>query len=274
MPQAEFEDQSVFYNQGYQENTMGDFGFPDLKIVDYDEKVQGKKILNIGGGNCADVWYLAQTNELRAVDASEVGMQQAAEHGIQAQKVDVSTRLPFEDQIFDVVILKDILEHIYNPIELLEEAKRVLKNEGYIIISLPNHFYLPFRLRILVGGNLIWKSLMHNHKPYFEEWNYMHIRFFTWKGVKKLLKKTNLKIDKPYWDFGTLAHYSDPFMYEYAFKANHKTITTRQQKILYKIILPCYKIFNTIIPKKLRAALVSLAPGLLCAGFYLRVRKQ
>jgi SAM-dependent methyltransferase len=274
MSQNEYKDQSQFYDQGYADNVSGENGFPDLKIVDYQENFFGKRILNVGGGNSSDLWFLAKNNEIYAIDASVVGIQQAQTHGIRGVQGDVSTILPFEDNFFDVVVLKDILEHIYNPLYLLNEAKRVLKNEGYIIISLPNHFYLPFRIRLLFGGNLIWKSLFHNHKRDFEEWNYMHIRFFTWKGIKKMLNVAQLKVEKSYWDFGTLAHYSDPLMYEYAFKLANRPITTRRQKIIYKICVPLYKFLNIIFPKKIRTAIVSLAPGLLCAGFYLRVAKK
>lgn len=268
-----FQDQSDFYNHGYAEQQVGEFGFPDLKVVDYDQTVCSKKILNIGGGNCSDLWFLAKHNNVHLVDGSQIAVEQATHKGMHAQVGDASKQLPFEDRIFDIVVLKDILEHIYNPMDLLQEAKRVLKSDGYIIISLPNHFYLPFRLRIFFGGNLIWKSLMHNHKQYFEEWNYMHIRFFTWRGVKKMLQSAGLCIQKTYWDFGTLAHYSDPLMYEYAFRLNKKKIVTRKQWVLYKILVPGYKLFNIFFPRSLRAKIVSLAPGLLCAGFYLKVGK-
>jgi len=269
-----FEQQSSFYDHGYGEQHMGDMGFPDLKIVDGNTSVSGKKILNIGGGNSADLWFLAGKNSVHVLDGSEVAVEQAAKRGLHAQVSDVSKRLPLEDGYFDIVVLKDILEHVYESMHLLKEAKRVTKKEGVIIISLPNHFYLPFRFRVLFGGNVIWKSLMHNHKLYFEEWNYMHIRFFTWTGVKKMLQTADLKIEKAYWDFGTLAHYSDPLMYENAFRMNNKKILSKRQWILYKLMLPGYKVFNIVFPKWIRAKIVSLAPGLLCAGFYLKVKKE
>jgi len=271
---AEFNTQKEFYDNGYQASRLGIFGFPDLKIVDYNLATKNKKILNVGGGNGADVWFLAKENEVYLIDGSQVAVKQAQTHNIKAQVADVSNYLAFEDGDFDIVILKDILEHIYNPFFLLQEARRVLKDDGYLIISLPNHFYLPFRLRILFGGNFIWKSLLHNHKKDFEEWDYMHIRFFTWKGVKKMLTHADLKIEKGYWDFGTLAHYSDPLMYENAFKMNNKKISTKRQYIMYKVLIPCYKIFNFIFPKKIRSFIVSTCPSLWCAGFYIKVKKK
>lgn len=269
----QLQNQAQFYDAGYVDKRNLEVGIPDFKITD-GEVVSGKKILNIGGGNSADLWYLSGQNEIHAVDCSIEGVDQAKQHGINAVSADVSLTLPYDNANFDVVILKDILEHVYNSFEVFMEAKRVCKDSGYIILSLPNHFYLPFRLRLLFGDNLIWKSLFHNQKNDFEEWNYQHIRFFTWRGVKKMIEAADLKIDKTYWDFGTLAHYNDPVMFENAFKLNNKKIINRRQFILYRILLPLFKIFNVIFPMKLRGKIVSLSPGLLCAGFYLRLRKK
>jgi SAM-dependent methyltransferase len=252
---------------------MFDMGFPDLKITDY-QFLENKEILNIGGGNCADVWYLAKNNKIYAIDGSDYGVEEAKKHGIEAAVGDVSLSLHFQDKKFDIIILKDILEHIYNPIELLFEAKRVLKDSGYIILSLPNHFYFLFRLRILFGGNLIWKDLLHDHTKEFDEWNYQHVRFFTYKGLKKMLSTAGCSIEKAYWDFGTLAHYSDPDMYKTAFRMNRRQISSRRQWLMYKVFLPFYSFFNFIFPKSLRSLVVSLAPGLLCAGFYLKLVKS
>ena len=269
----QFSEQSDFYNHGYSDSGVGDAGFPDLKVVDYEVGVNGLRILNIGGGDSSDTWFLAKNNHVEVLDGSDVAVDKARAHGVHGKVSDVTKQLPYENESFDLVLLKDILEHVYDSKGLLEEAKRVTKADGEIVISLPNHFYAPFRLRMLFGGNVIWKSLMHNHKAYFNEWDYMHIRFFTWKGTKKLLDAVGLKVLKSYWDFVTLAHYSDPLMYEYAFKINNKEIKTRKQMLLYKVLVPLYKVFNVVFPKRLRSFLVSLAPGLLCAGFYIRVEK-
>lgn len=47
--------------------------------------------------------------------------------------------LPFEDSYFDKIFLLDVIEHIENPQEVLSEIRRVLKDEGKLIITTPNY---------------------------------------------------------------------------------------------------------------------------------------
>jgi 2-polyprenyl-3-methyl-5-hydroxy-6-metoxy-1,4-benzoquinol methylase len=46
--------------------------------------------------------------------------------------------LPFEDKLFDVVTLLETLEHVDNPRETLKEAIRMCKDNGILIVSVPN----------------------------------------------------------------------------------------------------------------------------------------
>jgi ubiquinone/menaquinone biosynthesis C-methylase UbiE len=47
-------------------------------------------------------------------------------------------RLPFPDGHFDHVSCTAVLEHLLYPLEMLREMKRVLKDDGTALISLPN----------------------------------------------------------------------------------------------------------------------------------------
>jgi SAM-dependent methyltransferase len=45
--------------------------------------------------------------------------------------------LPFGDAIFDAVICSEMLEHVMDPVPVLEEIRRVLKVNGVLLISVP-----------------------------------------------------------------------------------------------------------------------------------------
>ncbi len=49
--------------------------------------------------------------------------------------------LPFADNSFDVVIATAIIEHLDRPLEMLDQAYRVLKKGGIIILTTPNPFF-------------------------------------------------------------------------------------------------------------------------------------
>jgi len=46
--------------------------------------------------------------------------------------------LPYPDDSFDVVCATNVLEHLYDPEPIYGEIQRVLKTDGYALISLPN----------------------------------------------------------------------------------------------------------------------------------------
>lgn len=46
--------------------------------------------------------------------------------------------LPYKDSVFDTLISGELIEHLENPDNFLKESKRVLKNNGIIIITTPN----------------------------------------------------------------------------------------------------------------------------------------
>ena len=46
--------------------------------------------------------------------------------------------LPLKDKSFDVAIACDVLEHVIDPLVVIQEIKRVVKKGGHIIIGIPN----------------------------------------------------------------------------------------------------------------------------------------
>lgn len=47
-------------------------------------------------------------------------------------------RFPFDDQSIDIVYHKSVIEHVYNPIHLMQETFRILKHAGKLIILTPD----------------------------------------------------------------------------------------------------------------------------------------
>ena len=71
----------------------------------------------------------------------------------------------FETEVFDIVIINHVLEHIFNPRGILTEVHRILKNDGLLVIGVPNIGSIMASLR---GGK--WESL----RPEEHIWHFTH----------------------------------------------------------------------------------------------------
>lgn len=77
--------------------------------------------------------------------------------------------LPFRAACFDAVILLQVIEHVDEPENLLQEARRVLRSNGLIALTTPNRCY-----RIPEGK---------------QPWNPDHKREYTWLELSQLLER-------------------------------------------------------------------------------------
>jgi len=64
---------------------------------------------------------------------------------------DINEPLPVRNESFDVVVLGEVIEHLWFPSEVLAESYRVLKPGGLLLGSVPNGYHLRKRLRFLMG---------------------------------------------------------------------------------------------------------------------------
>ena len=95
--------------------------------------------------------------------------------------------LTLNENYFDVIIMGDVLEHLVNPITTILKITPLLKKEGRILITVPN----------VRNWNVLIKLIFQDSWEY-ADWgilDYTHMRFFTLKSAKSILKKNNIKIE-------------------------------------------------------------------------------
>ncbi len=72
--------------------------------------------------------------------------------GIEYQKANIDgENLKIPTDSADLIMMNNVIEHLYHPNKLLDECNRVLKPEGHLMIFTPNHANLKNRMRLLFG---------------------------------------------------------------------------------------------------------------------------
>jgi GT2 family glycosyltransferase/2-polyprenyl-3-methyl-5-hydroxy-6-metoxy-1,4-benzoquinol methylase len=79
---------------------------------------------------------------------------------------------------FDVVVAADVLEHLKDPLSVLLTVKRYLRDDGYIVASIPNVAHGSVRLALL-SGQFLYRELGLLDRT--------HLRFYTRDTMEKLL---------------------------------------------------------------------------------------
>ena len=89
--------------------------------------------LACGGGLLAP-HVAAKGHRHVGLDLSPTALPQARDHGVVPVRGDV-LRLPFADEVADVVVAGEVLEHVQEPLELVSEACRVLRPGGVLVLD-------------------------------------------------------------------------------------------------------------------------------------------
>ena len=165
----------------------------------------GSRILDIGGGpGQYSIHYARQGHTMTLLDLSDENVRfakkKARQYGVKITAVqgDATDLSRFPDNSFDTVFLMGPLYHLLTEesrIRAIQEAKRVLKPGGRIILFCPNRGY-PFETH-----GIYWKGEYHfGNKPFV---NYLprnlrdklapHVNIYTRKDLEKLFEGLPVK---------------------------------------------------------------------------------
>lgn len=97
--------------------------------------------------------------------------------------------LPFPDSVFDLVVCTEVLEHVADPRQAMNEICRVLAPGGYLITSVPNYFNLAGLIKLIMDarvGTPQWEP-WGSHPGGFE-------RFTTSFWLERAVKSGNIAV--------------------------------------------------------------------------------
>lgn len=156
--------------------------------------IKGRKLdLGCGNGEVAKCLFKQKVNY--GLDINQTALNSARKKNIYKNLLlSKAEKIPLKDNSLDLIFSNCTLEHIKDLDSVLSEAKRVLKNKGFFVFTVPSSFYAEYNffsktgIRVLAKlyGWLRNKKLNHYHVYSLDQW-------------RKLLKKHSFSIVNHYY---------------------------------------------------------------------------
>jgi 2-polyprenyl-3-methyl-5-hydroxy-6-metoxy-1,4-benzoquinol methylase len=139
---------------------------------------RGKSVLDLGGRDGSLTRHFLDGNRVIIGDIDCAALAHAKEtYAVETVEVNLNEPLPFDSDSYDVVVMAEVLEHLPYPHFTLSEVKRVLRDGGEVIGSIPLAYHLKDRWQVLCG-----KKLWMAGDP-------THLQFFTYDEVLSTLSR-------------------------------------------------------------------------------------
>ncbi len=148
-----------------------------------------KKILEIG---CSEGLFglqliKRQDAEVWGIEPNKNAAKIASTRLFSVQNAMFDSKIKLPKKYFDCIILNDVLEHMSDPWDTLENIKRYLgNNESIVVLSIPN-----FRFWNNIVDIVIRKDFQYRDSGILDK---THYRFYTEKSIIRLFRESGFKI--------------------------------------------------------------------------------
>lgn len=173
------------YNKYWIERDDDNFYQPRFPLM-VSEIEDNSSVLDVGCGDGAFLNYLKlHKNNIEefGIDISETGIEKARRKNINSKvrKLDYYNN---DCEIFDYVIMSEVIEHVPNSEYFVTKGFELAKKA--LIVTIPNTGYYTHRIRLLLGEFPV--QWVHHPAE--------HLRFWTIKDFKKWLNSIDILQDK------------------------------------------------------------------------------
>lgn len=196
------------------------------------EDLNGRDVLDAGCGWGGKSVFFAEHSGLRSLtgfdlpgvfipdDAASFAEQKLVRNC--EFKVGYAERMPVDDRSFDLVIMEDVLEHVRDPVLVLQECLRVLRPRGRAFIKFPSfrmilahhldravrlpaaHYLLSMRTwaqglnyrRLLEQGDALYEPFDRVVRTQFSDCVTENLNGMDFAGFSRIVKQTEFKVNE------------------------------------------------------------------------------
>jgi 2-polyprenyl-6-hydroxyphenyl methylase / 3-demethylubiquinone-9 3-methyltransferase len=165
-----------------------------LNILDQIDNNRSLNILDYGGGLGMLTFELSGSNHNitlvdaapRAIESAKIFHQKYGEGDLRIKYQVCSYAHELIGNKYDIIIAKDLIEHVKNDVELIKDFKNLLVDGGKLILTTQNKFSLNYLLEAGI-------RFMMNPRKKWMGWDRTHLRFYTPRSLRKLLEYNGFK---------------------------------------------------------------------------------
>ena len=142
--------------------------------------LKGDNVLELGVKDGVVIKRLPMTKKV-GIDVDDAELAKAKALGITVMKHDLNKPIPLESGSFDNIICIEVLEHIFNFQNVLNESYRILRPSGTFAVGVPYHGTLK---------NVVVALTAHEHH-YIDT---LHVKFYTPSRLRRALKEAGFDV--------------------------------------------------------------------------------
>lgn len=174
----------------YQGKSKKYFSNPRYDLISLIPGREGNRVLEVGAGSCDTLCEIKRSGLAMEVTGIElVSLPGTMQHDPLIDRLiigDIEKMDPgLSEKYFDVIICGDVLEHLTDPWSMMKKIANYLKDDGVIIISVPNirEYHIMYRIFFLGDFRYTDQGILDK----------THLRFFCKKNIIEMLSATGFE---------------------------------------------------------------------------------
>jgi len=147
----------------------------------------------------------ARVAEAYGIESVDERIAEASDHGVIVTKADLNDPLPYRHHFFDIIHANQIIENLRNAGLFLEEARRVLRPDGYAMFATNNLASWQNILSLALGlqptptliyneavAGSVFDPLQDSHHVYPDD---SHVHVYSHQGLRELCTQHGFRVE-------------------------------------------------------------------------------